>query len=142
MNLSEPPPIGAVYHKCALQVNPPSYGGHFRGEPGQTSPESHVRLLVEKAVQLGISAIAVTNHNSVSEIPMFLSAAKGTGPHVFPGFELSSSEGVHVLCIYEIGTEQSTLERHLGRFDIQDPNPSTTPARSTFSDILQEVDRQ
>ncbi len=141
LNNSNTPSVGAIYHKCALQVNPPSYS-HFRGEPAQTSPESHVRLVVEKAVKLGISAIAVTNHNSVSEIPLFLSVAENAGLRVFPGFELKSSEGVHVLCIYEIGTEQGKLERYLGEFGIHNTSPSTMPAKQTFVEILKIVRKQ
>ena len=143
MNLLKSPSIGAIYHKCALQVNPPSYGTHFRGEPGdQIDPESHVQSIVEKALELEISAIAVTNHNSVSEIPMFQSKAEGTELHVFPGFELSSSEGVHILCIYEKNSKQEELERFLGEFKILSTSPSSTLAKQTFVEILEIVHQQ
>ena len=143
MNLLKSPSIGAIYHKCALQVNPLSYSVHFRGESSdQISPESYARLMVKKALELEISAIAVTNHNNVSDISHFTTAAVGTGLSVFPGFELSSSEGVHILCIYEIGTEKITLERYLGRFGIQSTYPSATPAKQTFVRILEIVQEQ
>ena len=42
---------------------------------------------------------ALKNHLA-SEGPAFRAAAKGTGVWVFSGFEIASSEGIHVLCIY------------------------------------------
>ena len=61
------------------------------------------------------------------------------GVHVIPGFELASSEGVHVLCLYPPETPVAKLERFLGEFGIQDTVPSSTLSSMTFSGILQTV---
>ena len=81
--------------------------------------ESHARSMVEKSVELGISVLAITNHDDVGGVPAFRAAAKGTSVRIFPGFEIASSEGIHVLCIYPSTETQERLNQHLGAFRIE-----------------------
>ncbi|MCH8183926.1 MAG: PHP domain-containing protein, partial [Proteobacteria bacterium] len=69
------------------------------------------QAIIEKSIEVGVSVLAITNHNDVSGVPAFRDAAAGRNIHVFPGFELRSSEGVHVLCIYPQDTDDGQLER-------------------------------
>lgn len=46
--------------------------------------------LVEKAVALGLSAIALTDHNTVAGLPEFLKAAEGKAILAVPGIEIST----------------------------------------------------
>ena len=135
-------PAGAVFHRCALQVNPHHYGGTFRGQAATGDVTTHARDIIDKALDLGISVLAVTDHNDVSGVPVFRAAAAGHALHVFPGFELSSREGVHVLCIYPPDTDQDQLGRYLGAFGITDPNPSSDLSSMALEDILAEVREQ
>ena len=91
---------GAVFHRCALQVNPHHYGETFRGQASDGDSESHAEAIVKKAAELDVSVMAITDHNSVSGVPVFRQFAEWFGITIFPGFELASSEGIHVLCIY------------------------------------------
>ena len=136
------PTTGAVFHRCALQVNPHHYGGTFRGQTATSDVTSHARAIVAKALSLGISVLAVTDHNDVSGVPAFRAAAAGHALHVFPGFELSSSEGVHVLCLYPPDSDQDQLRLYLGAFGITDPNPSSDLSSMALVDILAKVREQ
>ena len=133
---------GAHFYRCALQVNPHDYSGKFRGQPGVGDPAEHAKAIVGKAAALGVSVLAVTDHNSVSGVRSFRDAAKMHSIHVLPGFELTSSEGIHVLCIYPEDTDEAVLDRHLGGFGIKQPNASSQPASSSFADILEAVREQ
>ena len=135
-------PAGAVFHRCALQVNPHHYGGTFRGQVATGDVTTHARAIADKALALGISVLAVTDHNDVGSVPAFRAAAAGHALHVFPGFELSSSEGVHVLCLYPPDAEQDQLGRYLGAFGITDPNPSSDLSPMGLADILEKVREQ
>ena len=135
-------PNGASFHRCALQVNPHHYSSTFRGEESQGGEQEYTRKMVEKAIELDIAALAITDHNSVSSVAYFKEAAKGRGVRVFPGFELSSSEGVHVLCIYAEKTDERELERYLGGFGIRETKPSADLANKTFLQIIEEVAAQ
>jgi energy-coupling factor transporter ATP-binding protein EcfA2 len=135
-------PGGAEFYRCALQVNPHSYGETFRGQTGTLDADAHARAVIEKAVQVGVSVLAITDHNDVSGMPAFRSAAAGRGVYVFPGFELCSSDGVHVLCIYSQDVDDETLGRFLGGFGITNPRPSSDQSNRNFVDILRQVREQ
>ena len=135
-------PNGARFYRCALQVNPHHYASTFRGAPAVGDAFVHAKEIVEKAVELKISVLAITDHNSVSGVPAFRAAAEGRGVHIFPGFELSSSEGVHVLCVYPQDTDDDRLGRFLGEFGITNTAPSSDPANKSFVDILGKVRTQ
>ncbi len=135
-------PCGAVFYRCALQVNPYHYGSTFRGEANTGDADAHARAIVENALELGVSVLAITDHNHIGGISAFRAAAKGHNIHIFPGFELSSSEGIHVLCIYAPNTADDQLTLYLGAFGITDPSPSSKLADKTFEDILAKVQEQ
>ncbi|MDE3257665.1 MAG: AAA family ATPase [Gemmatimonadota bacterium] len=135
-------PAGARFYKCALQVNPQHYGGTFRGQPSDGDAISHAQAIVDKAFELGIEVLAVTDHNSVSAVAAFRSAACNRPIRIFPGFELTSSEGVHILCLYPPETELDRLERYLGGFGIHDTDPSSDLANKTVAEILDIVQNQ
>ncbi|HUT24891.1 MAG TPA: phosphoesterase, partial [Sumerlaeia bacterium] len=62
--------------------------------------------------------------------------------HVFPGFELSSREGVHVLCIYPKDTNEEQLGRFLGEFGITKTGPSSDFSNQNFLQVLTQVREQ
>ena len=131
-------PAGAVFRRCALQVNPQSYGA-FRGQETGGDARSHASAVVEKAAEIGVSVLAVTDHNDWSGVSAFQDAANRRDIHVFPGFELYSSEGVHVLCIYPEDTDGERLGRFLGEFGIREPGPSSSLSTKTFVEILHQA---
>lgn len=135
-------PAGAEFHRCALQVNPHHYSATFRGKPGSGDADAYARAVVEKAIEIGVSVLAITDHNDVSGVPAFRAAAKSHGIHVFPGFELTSKEGVHVLCIYPQDTGGAKLGRFLGEFGITNPGPSSDLSNKGFAEILRVVREQ
>lgn len=135
-------PNGARFYRCALQVNPHHYRETYRGESTQENAETYAREIVERAAALGVSVLAVTDHNHVGGVAPIRKAAEGRDIHVFPGFELSSSEGVHVLCIYPIDTDEDRLGRYLGEFGIRDTDPSSQLSNKTFTEILRTVREQ
>ena len=135
-------PSGARFYRCALQVNPHHYSTTFRGQPSAWGAANYARAIVEKASELGITVLAITDHNSVSSVEAFRAAAEGKGIYIFPGFELASSEGVHVLCIYGHDTPNEVLNRYLGAFGIVDTKPSAGLADQSFAEILAKVREQ
>lgn len=81
--------------------------------------------IVQAALDAGLDAIAVTDHNTASWCSQMAEAANGTNLVVLPGFELSTSDG-HLLGIWEEGTAPSTIEDVLIRLGIE---------RSRFGDL-------
>lgn len=135
-------PSGAVFHRCALQVNPLHYDATYRGNALSGDAATHAAAIIDKASQLGVSVLAITDHNHVGGVAAFRAAATDKEIHIFPGFELSSSEGIHVLCIYAPDTADDLLARYLGGFGITDTKPSAKLADNAFVDILAKVREQ
>ena len=133
---------GAHFHLCALQVNPHHYSGSFRGQENKGNPKEFAAAIIEKAVEMGISVLAVTDHNSASDLATFQDAAEGLSIEILPGFELSSSEGIHILCLYPPDTDGEQLGRFLGEFGIRRTGPSTDLSTHGFEEILTMVREQ
>ena len=49
----------------------------------------------------GLDVVALSDHNTAKNCPAFLTAAEFYGIAALPGIELSTIEGVHVLCLFE-----------------------------------------
>ena len=133
---------GARFLKCALQVNPHHYAGTFRGKESGGSSIDYAKAIINRAVELDVSVLAITDHNSVSSVTEFRFAAEDRGITIFPGFEISSSEGIHILCLYPPDTAGERLERFLGEFGLRSPEPSSDLSNESFEQVLQKVREQ
>lgn len=127
---------GAKFFRCAFQVNPAHYAKTFRGDDHGMDENAYVTGLLDKCVELGIEVIAVTDHNHAGSIGLFKTEATTRGITVFPGFEVASSEGVHILCLYAPNASDTELHRYLGQLDITNTEPDTSLSRKTFSELL------
>ena len=140
--VARPPSSGARFLKCALQVNPHHYAETFRGQEGDENRIDYAKAIVTKAAELDVSVLAITDHNNASSVAEFRIAAADRGITIFPGFEISSSEGIHILCIYPPDTVDDRLQRFLGELGIRSPEPSTDLSSESFEQVLQKVREQ
>jgi len=58
-------------------------------------------LIVDKALELGIQILAITDHNASANVEAVMQAAQGTDLTVIPGIELQTNEEIHSLCLFE-----------------------------------------
>ena len=141
MNLADRP-AGASFRRCALQVNPYEYSEVFRGQRIDGDARTHADAMIAKAVENDVSILAITDHNDASNVAIFRDAAAGTGITVFPGFEVASSEGIHILCIYPPDFGENQLGRFLGEFGIHSIGSSSELSDQSFTHILAGVRSQ
>ena len=118
------------------------------------SPKSHdftdqleetadaMRQWLEAARDAGIDAIAVTDHNTAEAISLIQSAASKVDavPVVFPGVELTSSNGCHLLLLMDPSCNQQHVDDLLSRVDVPVDDRGKQTARSPLSveNILDE----
>lgn len=103
-----------------MAVPPRTEGGrrvdlhtHTTFSDGQLSPAE----LVQRAVDVGLAALGVTDHDSIDGLPGARAAA-GNRLEIVPGIEVSSSRGgyeMHVLGYY-LDAENSMLRERLAEF--------------------------
>ena len=74
--------------------------------------------IVKTALDVGLHALAVTDHNTASWCAAMADAARDTDLVVLPGVELSTRDG-HLLGIWEEGTAPSSIEDVLIRVGIE-----------------------
>lgn len=132
-------PSGARFYRCALQVNPHSYAGKYRGQPSPLTEEAYIRAVVDRAVANRIEVLAITDHNHVGAVDAFRAEAEPNGIAVFPGFEVTSAEGIHIICIYPRDCAVVQLGRFLGELGIVDADPSSKLSSKRFGEILEFV---
>jgi hypothetical protein len=66
------------------------------GEVEMTPP-----LIIRQARRIGLSIIAVTDHNSAENAAAVMEAAEGSGITVLPGMEVQTREEVHLVCLFD-----------------------------------------
>lgn len=72
---------------------------HSHYSDGTFSPAE----ILAKAEQLGLSSVALTDHNTVAGLPEFLSAAQGSSVEAIPGVEISTAYGeteLHIVGLF------------------------------------------
>ena len=68
--------------------------------------------LVAEAKKIGLSAIALTDHNTVAGLPEFVSAAENSGVMAVPGVEFSTDYGnteLHILALFVQPTQYAPI---------------------------------
>ncbi len=132
-------PEGARFYRCALQVNPPHYASTFQGRETPQDSGKYADDLIAEAVRNGVHALGITDHNDVSWVDTIAAKAAIHGIVVFPGFEITSEEGIHILCLFEPGTPTDRLSFALGKLGIKSSGPSATLCDYSFEDVLKIV---
>ena len=121
-------PWGARWVRCALQVNPYEYLVRHR-KPVVENETDYNAQLVAALVAADVELIAITDHYRVRGSVGLAEAARAEGITALLGFEASTSEGVHLLCIFDEGCDVETIDRRIGLLGIEpgvDPSPIGT----------------
>lgn len=107
-------PVGARWIRAALQVNPFDYQGHPAPSDSYTSEADYNKALLDECESLGISLLAITDHWCATSAAGLIKAAKARGIVALPGFEANSSEGIHLLVVFEAGTKIDDVTMAIG----------------------------
>ena len=91
--------------------------------------DMHPRAIVEKALACRLDVVAICDHNASENVPYVIKAARGKNLKIIPGMEITSSEEVHLVALFESLSDlfavQETVYRHLtgendeNRFGVQ-----------------------
>lgn len=70
-------------------------------------------LIIERALELEIDLIAITDHNASANVCAVQKAAEGTGLTVLPGMEVQTREDVHLLCLFASLSDLEAWQREI-----------------------------
>lgn len=63
--------------------------------------DMHPKALVERALAAKIDILAICDHNSSENVPYVINAARRKNLKIFPGMEITTSEEVHFLALFD-----------------------------------------
>jgi predicted metal-dependent phosphoesterase TrpH len=131
-------PNGARFYRCALQVNPYDYLVVHKKRTSYSDEAAYNRAIVDACKKIGIEVIAITDHHRVSSSVRLREEARAAGIHVFPGFEATTKDGVHLLCLFDPQGDRD-LERVLGDCGIHDDSGRSSPCKYDAIEFLNEA---
>ncbi|GAA1165877.1 TrlF family AAA-like ATPase [Nocardioides aquiterrae] len=134
---------GAAWVRAALQVNPFDYKGasgprqHFEDEA------AYNEALLEQCAAEDVRLLAITDHWAVDTAEALAAAATERGIVVLPGFEANTSEGIHLLVIFDAGTPFADINAAIGQCGRGiTPGCQSGTTGDSFSDILTNMTRR
>jgi hypothetical protein len=119
----------ARFWRCALQVNPVGYNGAYRGNEHGMSEADYNQALLAKCQELNIKVVGLADHGSVDSVDALRNVLAPHGIVVFPGFEIASTEKIHMVCLFPEDTTKDQLNRYLGSLQLTDPEEKVRPSR-------------
>ena len=130
----------AEFFKCALQVNPCGYL-KYRGKIEELSEDEYNQKLLNSALEANIKIIGLADHGAVNSYERIRDLFNQHGLVVFPGFEIASSEKVHLVCLFGEHTSSDLMKMHLGALGI-DINLPASPVQKSATDIIKYVNEK
>ncbi len=106
---------GLSYKRMDLHVHTPASTDFI---DKTVTPEQ----IVQTAIENGLEAIAITDHNSGEWIDSIVTAAKNTALVIFPGVEITCSGGrggIHVIAIFDTGCKKEHVDYLLSNLGVK-----------------------
>jgi len=94
---------GLFFRKLDLHVHTPA---------SECFPDKNIipSQIVQKAIEMGLSAIAITDHNSGEWVDKVKEAAKGKNLTIFPGVEITVGDAHnHIIAILDVDKTTSVV---------------------------------
>ena len=136
---------GARFYRCALQVNPCSYASTFQGKSELDEGEYNEGIL-QQCVENKIKIVGLADHGNVESSESLRTFLKENSIIVFPGFEIASSEKIHMVCLYPEDIQLSTLNQYLGELmgshNTKLESEPTCPSSFSCLDISEKIFNQ
>ena len=129
----------ARFWKCALQVNPYNYNSAYRGTDHGMTEERYNQELLRVAKEQGIKVIGLADHGNVDGVDAIRTLMNEHSIIVFPGFEITSSEKAHFVCLFSEETTTEELHRYLGNLELLDPEDGIRPSKLSAESLLEKV---
>ncbi|WP_433515375.1 TrlF family AAA-like ATPase [Nonomuraea sp. CA-143628] len=125
-----------------MQVNPFTYLAiHNKLDPAFPDEESYNTSLIAAFKTNMVDAIAITDHWSVDSGEELRRHATSAGLVVFPGFEATSKEGVHLLVLFDPDTSAGQINRCIGECGIKADCQDSAPGMLDIAELLIRAER-
>jgi DNA repair ATPase RecN len=132
----------AKFWKCALQLNPWTYAQQYQGVGHGMTEKDYNAALVGRCLKNEIQVVGIADHGCVDGVENLRKALEAESVIVFPGFEIASTEKVHMVCLYPSGTSTATLHQFLGNLEVPTGVKKTAPSSLGCLTIAERILKQ
>lgn len=119
-------------------MNPASYIA-YQGADHEMTEEQYNQELLRICKEEGITVIGLANHGSVDGVDAIRRIMNQNGIIIFPGFEISSSEKAHFVCLFPETTTKDDLNRYLGSLGLTNSENDVWPSDLGGNELLKKV---
>ncbi len=100
--------------------------------------------LIQEAIASGLDFLAVTDHQTFGHFdPVANAATKATGEiAVFPGIEITTHEGVHLLAIFPADFSAGKRTKFLGFLEVSGTGDTNEASRRDVSEVFAKVEEE
>lgn len=130
----------AQFWRCALQVNPAAYNEKYRGKEHGLSEDAYNQGILDKCRELDIKVVGIADHGSVESTDRLRSTLQPHGIIVFPGFEIASTEKIHMVCLFPESTTKDQLNRYLGKLDLTNVENGVQPSNLGCLELAKRIE--
>lgn len=132
----------AKYYKCALQVNPYTYA-KYRGEKiNPKSENNYNEQILKNCLEKNIKIVGLADHGSIETSNSLREKLEKNDIVVFPGFEITSAEKIHMVCLFPENTKSMDLNRILGEVGLSVSSTGNDTSEKTCLDIAKTIRKE
>ncbi len=131
-------PSGARFFRCALQVNPYEYLLRHKKPTEYRTESDYNAAMVEACGKAGIEVIAIADHQRCGTGQSLAEAFRTAGIVVFPGAEVETKEGVHMLLLFEPDALWDRCNGILGNCGSHDQSNPPATIKYDVHELLRE----
>src|SRR5699024_9895736 len=96
--------------------------------------------ILENCISENIKVIGLADHGNINSSESLRKLLADNNITVFPGFEIASSEKIHMVCLFSEKTSATSLNRYLGKLDITDPSDGVSPSKYSCLEIAKIIE--
>ena len=97
--------------------------------------------MLDACIAQGIEMIAITDHWKVDSALQLIADAEERDIVALPGFEANSAEGIHILVIFDAGTDAAKINAAIGACGV-DPGCKNGSTGIPFTDMVEKMTAQ
>jgi len=132
---------GLYFKKLDLHIHTPA-SKDFQ-KPVDKNDDEIAKLIVDKAISLGLGAIAITDHNSTEWIDIIIAEAQNKNLIIFPGVEITcvGGRGVHILALFDPTKNEEHVKALLSRLELkpEDHGKENAIINKSPNDVINEI---
>lgn len=127
----------AEFYKCALQVNCYDYIKN-RGQNHSYSEEEYNNDILKYCKEENIKVIGLADHATISQQAKLKSLLEKNDIIVFNGFEVASSEKIHIVCLFPENSKEEEIIKCMGAMEIKEKSSVSSKTLLEIINIVED----